>query len=112
MSDLASSAVTAIRTWPAGGLSGKDQVHGYYDVALTGQGDTTDEILATAFGLTKIEHCGNAIVDDNSAIYPAVPNYDGSAILLANLAQATDADRTDPATATGITVRIFVAGYR
>lgn len=112
MASLASSAVTAIREWTAGGVSGKDHVEGVYDIVLTGQGDATDKILASALGYTKIERCGNLVISDDSAVYPCSPSYDGTFVVLIDPAQATDADRTDPATLTGVTGRIFVAGYR
>lgn len=71
---------------------------------------STDTIDATTIGFTSIVGCTNAIKSDDAIIVPAVPSYDGSKILLANLAQATDANRDDPATFSG-TFRVTVTGY-
>lgn len=105
MSDLAASAVTPVREWTAGGVNGKDHVEGLYTLVLTGQGDGTDKILATALGFTKIESCGNAIADDDTLVIPASPSYDGTYIVLADPTDGTPNAVTD-------TVRIRVAGYR
>jgi len=111
MADLAASAVTIEDSWTAGGISSKRHVEMIATLVLTGQGTTTNQILATALGLTKIERCGNAVGDGNDLIYPAVPNYAGTAILLMAVTNATDGTRAAPADITD-TVRIFVSGYR
>lgn len=112
MASLASSAVTPVREYNAGGISGKDHVEGLYTLVLTGQGDATDKILATALGFTKIEHCGNLVLSDDSAVYPCSASYDGSFVIITNPENATDASRGDPATLTSVTGRIFISGYR
>lgn len=110
MADLASSAVTVVNSWSNGGVNGKRHVEEIVTLVLTGQGDSTDKILATALGFTKIEQCGNAVLDDDSIVYIASPSYDGSHILLVDPTESTDASRV-PVAVTG-TVRLFVAGYR
>lgn len=110
MANLASSAVTVENAWNAGGINGKRHVEMIVTLVLTGQGDGTDKILASALGLSKVERCGNAVLDDDSIVYVASPSYDGSHILLVDPTEATDANRV-PVAVTG-TVRLFVAGYR
>ena len=104
MANLAESAVTLVDSWTDGGISSKRHVEAIYDLVLSGQGGTTNKILASALGLTKVERCGNAVKNDNTVIYTAVPSYDGTYIAL-GIGTETPADVT-------ATVRIFVAGFR
>jgi len=108
MAALASSAVTFVRGWKQPG-TGVQLVTKQLTLVLTGQGGTTNTIDASTIGFQKIFDCSNAVKSDNSVIVPAVPSYDGSKILLANLAQATDASRDDAADITG-TFRLTVSG--
>lgn len=110
MASLASSAVTIDNSFTAGGINGKRQVVLQCTLVLSGQGGNTNKILASAFDLTKIEECSNAIKDDNLLVYVATPAYDGSYLTLVDCTQATDASRI-PADITA-TVRITVRGYR
>lgn len=110
MASLASTAVTIRRSWVEGSINGKRHKVLLCDVVLTGQGGSTNKILATAFGLTVIESVTAAVKSDDAVIYPAVASTDGSYVLLANLADATDATRVAGADITA-TVSLTVKGY-
>lgn len=111
MADLATSAVTLERAWSEGGTHGKDLSCRLVTLVLTGQGGTTNRILASVLQLSKIEQATNFIDSANAGVIIANPSYDGSMLLLANLEQVTDANRADPADVTGVTVRGVVKGY-
>jgi hypothetical protein len=81
-------------------------------LVLTGQGGSTNKIVASAFGLTKIESCGNLLDVTNTLVYPAVPNTDGTAILVADAKSGTQANHCNPADLTIAETRIEVHGYR
>lgn len=51
-------------------------------IALTGQGDTTDKILASAFGLTEIWFCSALHDVSNGKVYSAAPVVDRTYIVL------------------------------
>lgn len=110
MANLAQSAVTIIRAWTEGGTTGKEVSVRHVTLVLTGQGGGTNKIPASALSLTKIEQCSNFIDSTSGIVIIAVPSYDGSYLILANLAQATDANRDDPADFSA-TVRGVVKGY-
>jgi len=110
MAALASSAASVTTTLQtlSTTLRTTTKVH---TLVLTGQGlASTDTIDASTLGYTKILSCTNAVKSDDAVIVIATPSYDGSKILLANLAQATDASRDDPAAITG-TFRLTVTGF-
>ena len=104
MANLAQSAVVIERAWTEGGTTGKELSCRLVTLTLTGQGDTTDKILASVLSLTKIEQATLFVKNDNSVIYKAVPSYDGSMLLLGLVAADT------PATVTA-TIRGVVKGY-
>lgn len=80
-------------------------------VTLASMGSTTNRILATAFGLSAISSTSNWISNDATPrVVPAVFNYDRSLILLANLAEAVDANRTNGTDLSG-TFRCMIEGY-
>ncbi len=108
MAALKSSAVTVTRGWVQPG-TGIKLTTKQLTLVLTGQGGGTNTIDASTIGFTKILSCSNAIKSDDAVIVAAVPSYDGSKILLANLAQGTDANRDDPADITG-TFRLTITG--
>ena len=111
MATLAASAVTIERSWTEGGITGKDLSCRLVTLVLTGQGIlATDTITASVLGLSKIEQASTFIDSTSDIIYPATPSYAGTVLLLANLANATDATRTAPAAITA-TVRGVVKGY-
>jgi hypothetical protein len=109
MANLASTAVTINRAWTEAGLAGKDISCRDVTCVLTGQGGNTNLIGASALQLTQILNCTNAIKSDNSVMYAARPNFAGTAVLLVDLTQATDASRI-PADITA-TVRFIVKGF-
>lgn len=111
MPDLAATGVTVVRSWSEGGLYGKDRVGILAALTLSAMGSNTNKIPASAFGLQKIEECSNAVKSDNTAIVVACASADGSRVVLADLTQATDANRATPADLTG-TFYITVHGYR
>lgn len=111
MADIAASNVTVQRAVSVGGVTGKDHVQVLAKVVLGAQGTTTNKITAAALGLKKVESCSNAVKDDNTKVYPAVPTADGTAVLLVDLTNATDANRANPADITA-TIYITVRGYR
>ena len=110
MADLAATAVTIERAWTEGGISGKEVSCRQVTLVLTAQGGATNKIPASVLSLTKIEQVSNFITSDNASVYIGAVAYDGSFVALANLAQATDANRDDPADVTA-TIRGVVKGY-
>lgn len=111
MADLASSAVTILETYEVGDRFGKRRsARLRVQLVLTGQGGTTNKISAEALGLEEITMVTNAVSDGNT-IHPAAVAYDGSAVLLAALTQATDANRANAADLTD-TVRLTVEGIK
>jgi hypothetical protein len=97
MASLASSAVTILASYRNGGMTGKRTLVRRLQLALTGQGGTTNKIDAATLGFNSIEGCTNLVDTNNNRIYPAVPSIDGSILLLSNPLQATDANRADAA---------------
>lgn len=106
MANLASSAVTVVSSWTEGNTNGKRHIAKLVRLVLAGHGGTTNQITASALGFTKVEQCSNAVLSDNSVIYPAVPLYGGSAVGLILDASAAVA----PSDVTG-TVELTVKGY-
>ena len=106
MANLASSAVTEVASWTEGNVNGKRHIARLLRLVLTAQGGATNLIGAAALGFTKIEQCSNAVLSDNTKIYPAVPLYGGTAVGLILATQTASA----PADVTG-TVEITVKGY-
>lgn len=108
MANLAASAVTHEKGWKS--LSTPSQLTTrHLTLVLTGQGTSTNKILASTLGFNKIHSCSLAQRSDDAGAYPAAPSYDGSMLFLYNPNQATDADRYKPADITA-TVRITVTG--
>ena len=104
MSNLAQSAVVIERAWTEGGTTGKELSCRQVTLTLTGQGTTTNKILASVLSLTKIEQATHFVKSDNTVVYHAVPSYDGSMLLLSVVAADTPADIT-------ATIRGVVKGY-
>lgn len=109
MADLAASAVTIERAWTEGGVSGKEVAVRQVTLVLTAQGTLTNKIPAAVLSLSKIEQASGFQADDNSAMYPAAPSYDGANLLLYDMSNATDATRDAPADITD-TLRGVVKG--
>lgn len=103
MPNLASSAVTILEVWTEGDTTGKRLVNIRCHASLNGQGDggVGTSIPKTAFGLSRIEKVSNFVLDDLSVIAPAAVTPDGEGILLLDVNNATDAERSAPALFTG-----------
>lgn len=111
MAALTTAGVEVLRAANTVVLGGPRLTNKRLTLVLDGAGTaSTNTIDASTLGFTTITDCSNAIKSDDAVVVIAVPAYDGSKILLANLAQATDANRDDPAAITG-TFRITVTGY-
>lgn len=109
MAALASSAVTVTAAWQHPAPGGPPVTHKLLTIVLDSQGGATNTIGASALGFVKLLHSSMLQKSDDSAAVPAMPSYDGSTLFLYNPAQATDADRTDPADFTG-TFRGVISG--
>ena len=96
MADLAVSAVTILRAWNEAGPAGRDLSCRRVTLSLTSQGSTTNKISASVLQLSFIEQSSNFISASNTGIYPTSPSVDGTMLLIANLADATDATRPAP----------------
>lgn len=110
MANLASSAVTLVDSWYLAGMNGKKFRAKRLTIVLTGQGGTTNKILATALGFTTIHGCSNAVLSDDSQVIAANPSYDGSYILLKSSAITNAAANAASGDYTGVTMRITVWG--
>ena len=86
--------VTVVRFWTTGDSNGRRNKVLVCDIvdATNGLsvGDETNLIPASAFGLTRIENCGNLVVRTTAtgavvAVYWAAPNTDGSAVVLSKI---------------------------
>ena len=109
MAVVASSAVTRVKSWEEADRSQKlNQRCIEAQVALSSQGGETNNIPASVFGLTYIREC-TCFVSSTNKLVLATPSYDGTLLLIFNMAQATDANRVDPADVT-FTVRVVVKG--
>jgi hypothetical protein len=98
MADLSSSNVTVLDFWKTGGTSTKRNTVKRVKWTSTTAGGTSNKLLATAFGFTKILNASHILLDASTKkIYPAVPAADGSYLLVAAPTQATDANRADVA---------------
>lgn len=114
MANMAASQVTRVRAWTEGGMALKDRKVLIVRLATsndaTGQGSATNAIPASLFGMTVIEECSKGVKSDNDLLL-AAPSYSGDKLLLYNLNNATDANRSDPADFINTTFQITVRGY-
>lgn len=78
-------------------------------LVLSSQGGATNTVDASTLGFTKILGSTMAQKSDDALALHTCPSYDGSKLFFYNPAQATDADRDDPADVTG-TFRVLVWG--
>lgn len=83
--------------------------HKRLTLVLSSQGGATNFISATELGFGKILGSTLAQKSDDALALPTCPSYDGSKLFFYNPAQATDANRDDPADVTG-TFRVHVWG--
>jgi hypothetical protein len=114
MAVLAASQVTVLNQWTEGGTNGRRRTCIRATVATsndaTGQGDATDNIPATVFGLTYLEESTVGIQSDNRCLLTA-PSYDQTLLLLYNVEAATDGARSDPVNFVNTTFTVTVKGY-
>jgi hypothetical protein len=103
MASLTQSAVTITDSWiePVGG--GQLRVV-QATVVLTGQGDATDTIPASLFGLAAIVDCTPLINSADTLIVTASPSYDKTILLLKAAGSAA------PANATNGTYKLTIRG--
>lgn len=111
MADLSVGAVTIHRAWSEGGVTGKELSCRLVSLNLTGQGTTANKITAAVLQLTKIEQASIFSSDDDTTLVPAAPSGDGTYLLLADLTQAVDVDRSSPADFSGVVLKGTVKGY-
>ena len=78
-------------------------------LVLSSQGGATNTVDASTLGFTKILGSTMAQKSDDALALHTCPSYDGSKLFFYNPAQATDANRDDPADVTG-TFRVLVWG--
>lgn len=79
------------------------------ELVLSSQGGATNYIAATELGFKKILRTGMAQKSDDALALHTAPSYDGSKLFFYNPAQATDANRDDPADVSG-TFRVVIEG--
>lgn len=63
-------------------------------LTLTGQGTTTNKILASVLGFNIIRQASPAVKDDNTLVIVAAPSIDGSMLLLKAAGSNAPADYT------------------
>lgn len=78
-------------------------------LVLSSQGGATNTVDATTLGFTKLLGSTMAQKSDDALALHTCPSYDGSKLFFYNPAQATDANRDDPADVSG-TFRVLVWG--
>ena len=105
MADLTRSNVTILDSWSEGGVPGKRHTTLQVQAVLTSAGTNAAGSLipASAFGMTKILDVGDFVLDNNTVVITASPNYQGTGILLS-------AGGTTTATAASGTYRFVVTG--
>lgn len=115
MAAVASTDVTRVSNYSAGDRFGnRVEDIKIFDVVLSGNGGTADDIPATLFGFVTLNwvQCVRAL--DNAGT-PLLANLvpvveaDGAGFLVCNPETATDADRGHPANYTG-TIRVRMGG--
>jgi hypothetical protein len=111
MADLASTAVSVDKISFSTLSNGIVLYRKECTVTLTGQGGTTNRILATAFGLSSVSLTSNWVTNDATPkIYPAVAAYAKDVVHLSDITNAVDASKILPVDVTG-TLRCTVEGY-
>lgn len=115
MAAVASTDVTRVSSYESGDRFGRriEEVK-IYDVVLTANGGTADDIPASLFGLTTLNwvQCIRAL--DNAGtpllanLVPVVET-DGAGFLVCDPETSTDADRGHPANYTG-SIRVRIGG--
>lgn len=113
MSAVASTDVTRVSNYEAGDRYGRTIEHvKVYDIVLSGNGGTANDIPASLFGFTTINwaECVRAVDGSAALSWVAVMvETDGAGILVSDPETATDASRGNPTNYTG-TVRVRMGG--
>jgi len=78
-------------------------------LVLSSQGGATNTVDASTLGFSKLLASSMAQKSDDALAVHTAPSYDGSKLFFYNPAQATDANRDDPADVSG-TFRVTVWG--
>jgi hypothetical protein len=98
MASLAASNVTVISAYFCAGNNGRRNVRKLCSITGITVGGQTNKILASAFGLQRLDVCTNLFLDATAdKVYPTAIAPDGSYLVLTAPTQATDANRADPA---------------
>ncbi len=79
------------------------------ELVLASHGGATNYIAASQLGFQKILRTSMAQKSDDALALHTAPSYDGTKLFFYNPAQATDANRDDPADVTG-TFRVVIEG--
>jgi len=120
MANLASSSVTIVRAWTEGHVTGKDRKGALLTIAgAVTAGGTTNLMLASAMGFTKIESCGNFLIYTTATgitlrVVPAMPSLDGTVINTCDVAAAAGAAHmnvADVVIAAAESAQVEVHGY-
>lgn len=109
MAALTADNVTVTRGWLTVATP-MNVKHKSLTLVLSSQGGATNTVDASTLGFGIILGSTMAQKSDDALALPTAPSYDGSKLFFYNPAQATDANRDDPADVTG-TFRVTVWGY-
>ena len=82
MASLASTAVVVNDWWTEAGVNGKRHIAKRVTLTLTGQGGTSNKILASVLGLNKLLDASCFVKADGSAANPAAVSADQSTLYL------------------------------
>jgi hypothetical protein len=109
MAALTSDNVTVTRGWQ---VVATPMVVKYKQLTLvlSSQGGASNTVDASTLGFGVILGSTMAQKSDDALALHTCPSYDGSKLFFYNPAQATDANRDDPADVSG-TFRVLVWGY-
>jgi len=108
MSAVAASAVTINEVWYTAD-TGRQLKCVDATVVLSSQGDLTDYIGASLFGMSRIRDSSVGVDSVGSLLYPTAPSYDRTKLAVYNTETATDANRADPVNISA-TIRVIVKG--
>lgn len=108
MAALTSDNVTVTTGWNTV-ASPFQMKHKQLTLVLSSQGGASNTVDASTLGFNKLLGSSMAQKSDDALALPTCPSYDGSKLYFYNPAQATDANRDDPADVTG-TFRVLVWG--
>lgn len=109
MAALTSDNVTVTRGWTEVATP-MNVKYKQLTLVLSSQGGASNTVDASTLGFGVILGSAMAQKSDDALALPTAPSYDGSKLFFYNPAQATDANRDDPADVTG-TFRVTVWGY-